>query len=362
MIECIFTIDYEIYGNGEGSLRELVLEPAAQLKTIFDRAGAKFVTFVEVAELRQIDALGTDSAIDDVKQQVVNLHQDGFEIALHLHPQWCNAHYSDCKWQLDYNEYNLCTLPEARIAEIVKESIAYLRKILIDPNFTPLTFRAGNWLFQPTAKIARVLTKHGVKIDSSVFKGGRQHKHKLDYRRARKNGFYWRFDTDVTSPKSTGPLLEIPIYTTMVPFWKMATAKRLNLQKKAAFSARSLKDRLNQLLDLIRLRQPLKFDFCRMTFDELKCMMEQIIRLDRTTPEIFKPLVAIGHTKDCTDFDTIALFLTYLKEMDITISTFEGGCALAKQELSDLTSRYPQNIRSGTAKDCQDRSIAHRSD
>jgi len=27
MIDCIFTIDYEIYGNGEGSLRELVYEP-----------------------------------------------------------------------------------------------------------------------------------------------------------------------------------------------------------------------------------------------------------------------------------------------------------------------------------------------
>ena len=28
MIECIFTIDYEIYGNGEGSLQQLVYEPA----------------------------------------------------------------------------------------------------------------------------------------------------------------------------------------------------------------------------------------------------------------------------------------------------------------------------------------------
>ena len=25
MIECVFTVDYEIYGNGQGSLRELVL-------------------------------------------------------------------------------------------------------------------------------------------------------------------------------------------------------------------------------------------------------------------------------------------------------------------------------------------------
>src|SRR4051812_4633060 len=35
MIECIFTIDYEIYGNGTGSLRDLVLEPAARLADLF---------------------------------------------------------------------------------------------------------------------------------------------------------------------------------------------------------------------------------------------------------------------------------------------------------------------------------------
>ena len=115
MIECIFTIDYEIYGNGEGSLKELVFEPAKRLKTIFDEAGAKFVVFVEAAELEKIDTFRTDPAIDQVKDQIREFHQDGYEIALHLHPQWCNARYENEKWNLDYTEYNLCTLPERRI-------------------------------------------------------------------------------------------------------------------------------------------------------------------------------------------------------------------------------------------------------
>ena len=51
MIECIFTIDYEIYGNGQGSLQELVYEPARRLMDIFQRADARFVAFVEAAEL-----------------------------------------------------------------------------------------------------------------------------------------------------------------------------------------------------------------------------------------------------------------------------------------------------------------------
>ena len=67
MIECIFTIDYEIYGNGEGSLRELVYEPAENLRTIFKKWNARFVVFVEVAELEMIEAECADPDIDLVK-------------------------------------------------------------------------------------------------------------------------------------------------------------------------------------------------------------------------------------------------------------------------------------------------------
>src|SRR5437773_2282495 len=255
MLECIFTIDYEIYGNGEGSLKELVFEPAERLKTIFDKVGAKFVVFVEAAELEKIEAFCADPAVDDVKRQLRGLYREGFEIALHLHPQWCNARYQGAKWDLDYTEYNLCTLSQRRITEIVERSIAYLRKVLEAPDFTPLSFRAGNWLFQPTATAARVLTEHGIKIDSSVFKGGLQHKHKLDYRRALKNGYYWMFGDDVAVRDPGGLLIEIPIYTDMVPFWKMMTAKRLGLQHKAASSTRTLRDWLDRLFDLMRFRQ-----------------------------------------------------------------------------------------------------------
>ena len=49
MIECIFTIDYEIYGNGTGALRDLVYQPARQLSELFRKWNGHFVNFVEVA-------------------------------------------------------------------------------------------------------------------------------------------------------------------------------------------------------------------------------------------------------------------------------------------------------------------------
>ena len=58
MIECIFTVDYEIYGNGSGSLQDLVYKPAEKLKELFQAAHVPCVIFVEAAELELISPRG----------------------------------------------------------------------------------------------------------------------------------------------------------------------------------------------------------------------------------------------------------------------------------------------------------------
>ncbi len=323
MIECIFTIDYEIYGNGEGSLRELVYEPVARLMAIFENWNVRFVTFAEIAELEMMETYCTDQTISLVKKQLQELYRKGFELGLHLHPQWYNAQYVCGRWNLDYSEYNLCSLSHKRITQIITRSLAYFRHVLGEHEFTPLSFRAGNWLFQPTKTVARVLAENGIKIDSSVFKGGLQHQHGLDYRHALRNVYYWMFADYIVSPDPNGILLELPIYTQMVPFWKMFTRKRLGLQQKVSSSIKTSNKRLHRLPDLLRFSYPLKFDYCRMTLDELTHMVDKIILDDQKDPALFRPIVAIGHTKDLVDFETVESFLKYLGRKDIPISTFK---------------------------------------
>jgi hypothetical protein len=325
MIHAIFTLDYEIYGNGTGSLRDFVYEPGERLLDVFRKHDARFVSFVEAAEFERIEQQGEDPAIDLVKRQIRAFYEEGFEVALHLHPQWYAARYDEGRWLLDYSEYNLCTLPRARISTIVERAVAYLRRTVGDPGFTPLSFRAGNWLFQPTKTAAGVLFEHGLRIDSSVFKGGVQHAHKLDYRPALRNGDYWQFEADANLPDPNGSWLEIPIYTEMVPFWRMLTAKRVGLQTKGASAGRNTKDRLTRARDYMRPRYPLKFDFCRMTLDEMTGMMRHVMRQSREHPQQLRPIVAIGHTKDLTgprDFETIDSFLSFLEQNGIRVSTF----------------------------------------
>jgi hypothetical protein len=324
MIECIFTLDYEIYGNGTGSLNELVYEPTDRLLHVFEKWGARFVNYVEVAEFEQIETAGTDAAIDFVKRQVKDMHRCGYEIALHLHPQWYNARFERGQWELDYTEYNLCTLPQPRIAEIADRSVDYLLSMVDHPKFSPISFRAGNWLFQPTRNAALELSRRGLRIDSSVFKGGLQRNHHLDYRAARKNGYYWPFSSDVNEPDPLGHWLELPIHTEMVPPWKMATSKRMGMGNALGGSRASLQKKVNRALDFMRLGYPLKFDFCRMTLEELTTMMDRVILLDRYDPDTLKPIVAIGHSKDLNDLPTVDSFLSYLRAQNIPVVTFEN--------------------------------------
>lgn len=323
MIEIVFTVDYEIYGNGEGSLDELVVRPAEKLRDIFRKVNSRFVAFVEAAELEVIEAQGTDSASDDVRSQIKSFHGEGFEIGLHLHPQWYNARYEDGKWQLDYSEYNLCTLPPERIAQILDRSIQYLRSMLGEGGFTPFSFRAGNWLLQPSEIVAKELDGHGIKVDSSVFKGGVQRKHGMDYRRAISNDYYWAFSDHVDIPDESGILLEIPTYTQMVPIWKMVTAKKVRMQRNSYPSHGGGNNKMYRFLDFMRLWYPLKLDYCRMTLDQLITMVDGVIREDRKDSARFRPIVAIGHTKDLIDYDTVQSFLSYLGQKGIKISTFK---------------------------------------
>lgn len=322
MIECIFTVDYEVYGNGAGCLRNLVYEPTEALRRTFKDNNARAVFFVEAAELEIMERFGTDSYCGKVRDQIRTLHEEGFEIGLHIHPQWYGARREGNEWRLDASEYNLCMLPRQRITEIVDRAICYLRYALGEASFTPLSFRAGNWLLQPTAVAAEVLIERGIRLDSSVFKGGLQHHYGLDYRPAQSNGPYWRFSTDVNVEDPKGPLLEIPIHSRMVPFWKMLTPRRVALQGRGGSGLPETSMRISRLRDYLRPLYPLKLDFCRMTTPEFE-MSVNLAKKDRLhTSSRVVPLVAIGHTKDLVDPDAVGSLLKTLGQKGLTITRF----------------------------------------
>jgi hypothetical protein len=171
-----------------------------------------------------------------------------------------------------------------------------------------------------------------------VFKGGLQHSHTLDYRPALKNGYYWSFDVDVTQPVAAGSWIEVPIYSEMVPIWKMPTSKRMSLGNSfGGVTSQGIARKLNRIRDFARFRYPLKLDFTRMTLGELTSMMKRIIREDIADLKQYRPIVAIGHTKDLVDLQTVDSFLSFLQTSGIRVVTFED----VYQTISRDTHRRP---------------------
>jgi hypothetical protein len=174
---------------------------------------------------------------------------------------------------------------------------------------------------QPTPVIANVLVRHGVRVDSSVFKGGREHRLGLDYRPALGNDGFWRFGSDVNVPDPHGPLWEFPIHTQLVPFWQMLGRKRLNLQSKTRRASQGT-PLPHRWRDFLRFRYPRKLDFCRMTFDEMRETVEVVLKERRIRPEERSLVVAIGHSKDFVDSLAVRQFLTFLQEQSARVTTF----------------------------------------
>jgi hypothetical protein len=321
VVECVFTLDYEIYGNGKGSVRDLVLDPTQRLEELFQEFEARLVVFVEATEFARMEDIQFDLDIPAVRVQLCELREAGHEIALHIHPWWANAQYEDGQWKVDWSEANICRLELDRVEALVSEAIHYLRDSLNDPQFTPLSYRSGLWAMQPTTTIADTLVKHGVRMDSSVYKGGRMRSIGLDYRPALGNDGFWRFGNDVNVPDPEGKLWELPIYTQMVPFWQMLGHKRLKLQKKSSSTSQKT-SRLWHWSDFLRFRYPRKFDFCRMTFEEMRDVIESVLEATQGRESERTVVVAIGHSKDLLDFAAIRRFLAFLREQDVAITTF----------------------------------------
>ena len=324
MLHFIFSLDYEIYGNGEGSLSDLVVDPTNELMQIFEKHNQKFVVFAECAEFLKIKEFQSDPGIELIESQLKFLHQNHYEIGLHLHPQWVGAQFRNGSWELDFSKINICKIPHAERDALIEDSIAFLRNSVQDKMFCPATFRSGLWLMQPTLPIVESLEKFNIPLDSSMFKGGFNRINGLNYRAAlREKKKFWRIENDITVSDPGGRILEIPIYSEMVWSYKMLSSdrKKSTEYRPSFYKHKTLNQKVREKLDYLRLTYPMKLDFTKMGYDELVWMTNRIIKRHKENHSI--PIVLIGHSKNKFDFSTVDRFLTYLSGFEsIKVTTF----------------------------------------
>lgn len=216
------TDDWELRGNGSGTVEALQLRPMRELVGIYTRYGVRATFNVEV--MQQLTFRKFESRFPELKSQadswdehVREAYRQGQDIQLHLHPQWSEATYTDGRWRLAGDWSILNYEPEAAYSMLAAGK-EYLEKLLrpIDASYRCLSFRAGSSVIAPSPFILSTLARLGIVFDMSIVGGMRVHTRnvQLDYTEAEESflPFYPRMEDARRVSEKKEPIICVPIF------------------------------------------------------------------------------------------------------------------------------------------------------
>ena len=336
----LFTLDYEIHGNGDGDPWKLMVEPTGRLLAMLEKYGRKLTIMADVAEILAFKRYFAETGKDDfhvaeIESQLQDAIKRGHDVQLHVHSSWFNAKWDGKSWDQCVDEYNMAALPMERIDEMVGQCVGYLHDLLrpVKPDYKVWLFRAANWSMMPTESIYQVLLKHGISADTSVYKGGIQGGNvSYDYSEAYNCLLSYPADArniNHLAPSSqTGIITEYPIYTEMRPFWSFVSPIRIFRMVRAKFhrhkhSAASQaskgsdinkSDNRHLSIKSFFRKSPWKMDFNQATGKQLIAAAKRI-KGTRVEDRDVVDVILIGHSKSFLPYNetTLEEFLKWAK-------------------------------------------------
>jgi len=330
----LFTLDYEIHGNGDGSPYELMVEPTYRLMDLLEKYKQRLIILADVAEIlcfkRYYEETGEDRFFyKDISSQLQNAISRGHDVQLHIHSSYFKATYNGVGCEQCWEEYNMAALPYSRIYEMVNMCKSYLEELLkpIKSDYSCVLFRAANWSMMPTKNIYNALVDNGITMDTSVYKGGRQSGNvSYDYTGAHSNlHSYMASEEDINMEDAKGRLCELPIYTEQRYFWSFVTPIRVFRMIRAKFHRH--KKNPNRTVSVVKgdtstlsirsffKKSPWKLDFNQASGTQ---MINAVKRIERATKgmEGDVNIVLIGHSKTFVKYNekTLEKFLKFANE------------------------------------------------
>jgi hypothetical protein len=313
----IFTLDYEIHGNGDGCPHELMVEPTNRMMEVFEEYGAKLTIMADVAEILKFkeykDQTGRDDYhYDAIAAQLRDAIRRGHDVQLHLHASYFNAQNENGRWKQDWSEYNFAGLSLERLNQIVSLGKQYLEDLLkpVSSDYECIAFRAANWAVSPSRNVVRALLNNGIRIETSVFKyGQRKGIVGFDYSNAHSDLVPWLADeSDICRHNDAGQLMEIPIYCErrwLGAFFSANRIYRAHLSRKHTFSGAegpagiqraSKAQKISKSLGMAFRRHAWKADFNQCSGGQLIGALERA-ETKHSKSENRLPFVLIGHSK-----------------------------------------------------------------
>ena len=324
----LLTADYEVFGNGTGSVKHCLINPAEEIMRTCERYGSRVTFFVDVCEYWAFKTEEDKGSFSEgylpatlIKNQLQDAIRRGHDVHLHFHPQWLDYKFiSDQKWELNYDYWRLSMVPAQEGGPVmsIKELFAKGKQTLEDmlqpvsAEYKCQAFRAGAWCIQPEADVIKAMEEVGIKYDSTVAPGIKIDDGitKCDFLGAPFKISQWKITDNVVEPNEDGKVIEVPIFSSNLTTARSNIYRALKLARRtykgpkgctgkpvAAEIAKSTPKSL-----LVKVKGGSKmFDFCGgATFEEMRFMVNTAKRRFR---DILKegddvPVVAIGHPKN----------------------------------------------------------------
>lgn len=332
-LQLIFTLDYEIFGDGTGNVTREQLIPTNQLLDIFEQYTAKLTIFFEFGQYLGYEKFASDknNFIKDnelIKKQLIDAMQRGHDVQFHYHPTWYDAKYENDEIKLDTKLFDISDLKEEQIEKIFSSGKEFLETLLkpYNKNYECNSFRAGAWSMNNPAKVLPILKKCGFKCDSSVAPNAKFNSSYgvFDYTNSPTDFGYWHINTNSNSLKQKSiskDFLELPIYTKKSSFGFLKYLNQHYIKSNKILSSfyktkvSEVKMSKAQKIKKILNRNYYMADFNTMSHKTLLSMIEEVYQQYKNTNEII-PLVFIGHSKSSYFNDELHLLFQKLEKYD----------------------------------------------
>lgn len=332
MLRAIFTLDYEIHGNGDGCPRTLMVEPTDRLLRLFDEYGARLTIMADVAEILKFkeykEEVGRDDyCYDAIVDQLRSALSRGHDVQLHIHSSYFKAHHNQGRWRQDWSEYDFAGLPYDRMVWMVGTGKEFLETLLrpVNQAYRCIAFRAANWSVSPSRNVVNALLENNILIDTSVFKGGgRQGRVTFDYSNAHHHMRPWPASpNDICCYASDSRLWEFPIYAeqrrivaflSINRFYRALLGRfhRVDMPTLPSQDEPPVKVNVVPKSAWLLRKQPWKADFNQCSGRQL---INALLRAERQTSVMeIVPFVLIGHSKLFTSWNetTLRPFLAFV--------------------------------------------------
>ncbi len=244
MKNILLTLDYELFGNGNGDVFKHIIEPTNILLALAEKYNAKYTFFFEVVEFWKLkeewdkgNKMGYNcNPIETMVSQLQEAVKKGHDVQLHLHPQWVDAKWKDGRWEVNLDEWKLGTYNregEDALVNLLKRGKLSIESIIkpISPSYRCVALRAGGYNAMPSEGIVKAMREVGLHIDSSVYPGGYEESNLsvYDYRNVPKDRGIWFVDKQLENDSNVKTdIIELPIVGNQIKRWrKYASVDRL---------------------------------------------------------------------------------------------------------------------------------------